>query len=110
MSNFETKLYYTITEVSAMLGVRPSMLRFWEKEFTTIRLYKNKSGKRFYTQENIELIQLIYHLTKEKGYTLEGAKEYIKLKGQRPPKKLQAIQQLKELKSFLIDLKIHIEK
>lgn len=71
------KLYYTITEVATMLKVNPSLLRFWEKEFDMIRPKKNKKGTRYYTKEDIELINKIYELVKDKGYTLEGAKKML---------------------------------
>ncbi|MEI7597363.1 MAG: MerR family transcriptional regulator [Bacteroidota bacterium] len=75
-----TKLYYTITEVAVMLKVNPSLLRFWEKEFDMISPKKNKKGTRHYTKKDIELIDTIYSLVKDKGFTLEGAKKFIKSK------------------------------
>jgi len=71
------KLYYTITEVAMMLKVNPSLLRFWEKEFNIIQPKKNKKGTRYYTKEDIEVINKIYSLVKEQGFTLEGAKKML---------------------------------
>jgi DNA-binding transcriptional MerR regulator len=69
------KRYYSIGEVAKAFNVQPSLLRFWEKEFKEIQPKKKNSGTRKYTSENILTIQFIYHLVKEKGMTLEGAKK-----------------------------------
>ena len=61
------KLYYSIGEVSKMFNVNTSLIRFWEKEFDIIKPKKNKKGNRFFTKLDINNIQLIYHLVKEKG-------------------------------------------
>ncbi|MBR1792655.1 MAG: MerR family transcriptional regulator [Bacteroidales bacterium] len=72
------KLYYTIGEVAEMLKVNTSLLRFWETEFPQLRPSKNSHGSRTYTEKDIELVKRIYHLTKECGYTLDGAREQLK--------------------------------
>ena len=72
------KLYYNIGEVSELFGLNPSSLRFWETEFSNIRPRKNKKGDRFYTVDDIKKIQLIYYLLRQRKYTIEGAKDYIK--------------------------------
>ena len=72
------KRYYSIGEVSDLFVVNPSLLRFWEKEFTGLRVRKTKAGQRLYTLENIQKIDQIFQLVKEKGYTLDGAKKAIK--------------------------------
>ena len=66
--------YYPIGLVAKDLGVAPSLIRFWEKQFPEIKPKKNKNGKRLYTKKEIEKIHLIFNLVKEKGYTLSGAK------------------------------------
>lgn len=68
------KLYYSIGEVAKAFNVNASLLRFWEKEFDVISPKKNKKGNRYFTPEDIKNLKLIYHLVKERGYTLEGAK------------------------------------
>ena len=73
------KLYYPIGEVAQMLNVNPSLLRYWETEFPSIRPHKNKKGTRYYTDDDIALLRQIYHLTRECGYTLEGARERLRL-------------------------------
>ena len=72
------KLYFSISEVAEKFNLAPSALRFWEKEFDTIKPFKNKKGNRFYTQEDIDHLALINHLVKERGLTLKGAKAKIK--------------------------------
>ena len=73
-----TKLYYTIGEVADMFNVNTSLIRFWEKEFTIIQPKKNKKGNRLFTPKDILNFNKIYHLVKEQGFTLEGAKNALK--------------------------------
>jgi DNA-binding transcriptional MerR regulator len=68
------KLYYSISEVAEMTGIKPYVLRFWEKEFALLRPKKNKAGNRSYQKKDIDLINQIKHLLYEEGYTIEGAK------------------------------------
>ena len=68
------KLYYSIGEVAKAFDVNTSLIRFWEKEFPILKPKKNKKGNRFFSQEDIKNLKLIYHLVKERGYTLEGAR------------------------------------
>lgn len=72
--NLPDKLYYSIGEVARAFDVNTSLIRFWEKEFDIIRPKKNKKGNRLFTPEDIKNLKIIYHLTKERGYTLEGAR------------------------------------
>ena len=77
--NFDkNKLFYSIGEVSKIFDVNASLIRFWEKEFKQLSPKKTESGKRKFTQKDIHTIHKIYHLVKEKGFTLAGAKEQIK--------------------------------
>jgi DNA-binding transcriptional MerR regulator len=73
-----TKLYYSIGEVAEMFDVSPSLIRYWETEFSSLKPHKNSKGDRRFTKQNIEQLNTIYHLVKEKGFTLEGAKREIK--------------------------------
>ncbi len=98
------KRYYSIGEVAERFGVATSLIRYWETHFDTIKPRKNKNGARQYTKNDIEAIQLIYHLVKEKGYTLNGAKETLK-SGEPVKGKLDAIEKLGKVKAFLLDLK-----
>ncbi len=103
------KKYYSIGEVAAMFGVATSLIRFWETEFDSIKPLKNKKGNRIYTKDDIEDIKIIYHFVKEKGYTLQGAKEHLKLDKNKNLEKIEAIQSLEKVRNFLIDLKKNLE-
>src|SRR5687768_14207357 len=72
------KRYYSIGEVAKLFNVNPSLIRFWENEFDVLQPKKNRKGNRLFTKEDLENIKIIYHLVKEKGYTLSGAKEEMK--------------------------------
>jgi DNA-binding transcriptional MerR regulator len=100
------KLFYSITEVAELFKVNASLIRFWEKEFDFLKPRKTAKGNRTYTKKDIENIKLVYHLVKEKGFTLQGAKEKLKQKpAQEINKNLEAIESLNKLKSFLVELK-----
>jgi DNA-binding transcriptional MerR regulator len=100
------KLFYSITEVAEQFKVNASLIRFWEKEFDFLKPRKTAKGNRTYTKKDIENIRLVYHLVKEKGFTLQGAKEKLKQKpAQEINKNLEAIESLNKLKSFLVELK-----
>ena len=99
------KLYYGIGEVAEMFSLAPSTLRFWEKEFTTIKPHKNKKGDRFFTKEDIDHIGLINHLVKEKGMTLKGAKTKIKENGEDVENNYAIVRKLQEIKDYLLDIK-----
>jgi DNA-binding transcriptional MerR regulator len=98
------KLYYSISEVARMFDVNTSLIRYWEKEFDCIKPVKNKKGNRQFTQSDIDNIRKIYHLTKECGFTLAGAKEQLKT-AEIEDEKLKALDTLAEIKAFLIDLR-----
>ena len=72
--NLPDKLYYSIGEVAKAFNVNASLIRYWEQEFPIIKPKKNKKGNRYFTPEDIKNMKIIYHLVKEKGYTLDGAR------------------------------------
>lgn len=72
--NLPDKLYYPIGEVARAFDVNTSLIRYWEQEFPILKPKKNKKGNRYFTPEDIKNLKIIYHLVKEKGYTLDGAK------------------------------------
>ena len=76
--NLSDKRYYKIGEVAKAFGVNASLIRFWDKEFDVLKPKKNNKGNRLFTQEDVKNLQLIYHLVKEKGFTLDGAKNKLK--------------------------------
>lgn len=100
-----TKLFYSIGEVAIMFKVNASLIRFWEKEFDIIKLKKNKKGDRFFTPEDIETFRVIYHLVKERGFTLQGAREKLKKNKEGTVKNVEVVNSLKKIKTFLLDLK-----
>ena len=99
------KRYFTIGEVAEMFDVSKSLIRFWENEFDILKPHKNSKGDRRFTQQNIEQIRLIYHLVKQRGFTLDGAKKEIIQHKSRLKEKQQMIARLESIKSFLVDLK-----
>lgn len=104
------KRYYTIGEVATDLGVATSLIRFWETEFDLIKPKKNRKGNRQFTKEDLKNVRLIYHLVKVKGYTLNGAREFIKNGVSDASSKIEMIESLKKIKSFLSDLKSDLQK
>ncbi|MEI6347110.1 MAG: MerR family transcriptional regulator [Bacteroidota bacterium] len=99
------KLYYTIGEVAQMFDVNTSLIRFWEKEFDAIKPTKNKKGNRLFTKQDVDNFHKIYHLVKEKGYTLAGAKEKLSVKEDETNNEMDVIFRLKKVKAFLLDIK-----
>ncbi len=104
--NLPDKLYYGIGEVAEAFGVNASLIRFWEKEFDAIKPRKNAKGNRKFTKEDIKNLELIYHLVKERGFTLEGAKIHLKEeKSRKTLSNFEVIRKLEHIKSQLIKLK-----
>ena len=101
----EGKLYYSISEVSKHFEVAPSLLRYWESEFKTIKPRRNTKGTRFYTKKDVDEIATIYLLVKEKGYTLQGAKDKIKSDKKGVNSNLEVIRKLENIKEFLAQIK-----
>lgn len=99
------KHYYSISEVGGKFGLAPSTLRFWEKEFDTIKPFKNKKGDRFYTQEDIDHLALINHLVKERGMTLKGAKTKIKENRSESENTFEIVQKLQMIKTYLLEIR-----
>ena len=99
------KLYYSIGEVAKTLNVNVSLVRFWEKEFDILQPKKNKKGKRMFTVTDFENLKLIYHLVKERGFTLEGSKNKLKDNKEDTINNFEIVTRLKEIRSFLSDLK-----
>jgi DNA-binding transcriptional MerR regulator len=99
------KPYYSISETAQMFKVNTSLLRYWEKEFTQIKPYKNKKGDRYFTPKDIEIIQIIYNLTKIQGYTLQGAKDELKRAYGKHASQAQAVATLREIREKLIAIR-----
>ena len=99
------KKYFAIGEVAEMFDVAPSLIRFWEGEFDIISPKKNRKGNRQFTKEDIENVRLIYHLVKEKGFTLQGAKDMLKNDSGKIQSDIDMIDSLKKVRSFLEELR-----
>lgn len=99
------KLYYSIGEVAEMFDLKDSTLRFWEKEFNIINPRKNEKGTRFYKEEDIAAVRVIYYLLKEQKLTLAGAKKKLKENKEGIIKKVEVVNRLQQIKKKLLDLK-----
>lgn len=99
------KIYYSIGEVAEQFNVAPSLIRFWESEFDIIQPKKNRKGNRQFTKEDIDNVKLIYHLVKEKGFTLQGAKEMLRHDLGEVKNKMEMIDSLKKIRQFLVELR-----
>lgn len=100
-----SKVYFSIGEVARMFNVNASLIRFWEKEFDIIKPQKNKKGNRLFTQEDVDNFHIIYHLVKERGFTLQGAKDKLKNNKEETIQQLEIIKSLSKVKEFLLEIK-----
>jgi len=101
----EGKRYYSIGEVAKAFDVNASLIRFWDKEFDILKPKKNAKGNRMFTPEDVKNLQLIYHLVKERGFTLEGAKTHLKEGQKKTLDKFEIINKLEAVKAQLTAIK-----
>jgi len=99
------KRYYSIGELAKAFNVNASLLRFWDKEFDILKPRKNAKGNRMFTPEDVKNIQLIFHLVKERGFTLEGAKIHLKEGQKKTLDKFEIINNLEGIKAQLMNIK-----
>lgn len=99
------KLYYSIGETAEILNVPVSTVRFWENEFDILKPMKNKKGNRMFTPEDIKNLKIIYHLLKEEGMTLLGAKKRLSGKWEETQYKYEINESLQKIKGLLLDLR-----
>ncbi len=99
------KIYYTIGEVADLFEVNTSLIRFWEREFDILKPQKNKKGNRLFTRQDLDNLRIIYHLVKERGYTLQGAREKLRQNREDVVNKVTMIDSLNRIKGFLNELK-----
>jgi len=92
-------------EVTEMFDVNASQIRFYEREFDIIQPKKNKKGNRLFTPEDIENLKIIFNLVKNKGYTLQGARDYLKSNKNQAKENQRIVNSLEKLKEFLIEVK-----
>ncbi|PLB85924.1 transcriptional regulator [Dysgonamonadaceae bacterium] len=105
----DKRLYYSIQEVADHFAVNVSLLRYWEKEFENIRPKKTAGGTRQYTKDDIRQIEIVYHLVKEKGMTIEGARQTLNSKKDDEEKRAEAVARLKEIRKELASIEEEFE-
>lgn len=103
------KKYFSIGEVAEQLDIAASQIRFWESEFDIINPQKNRNGKRQFTKDDIEKIKLVYHLVKNQGYTLQGAKNMLKNDAKAVKDKMEMIDTLQDVRSFLVGMRQELD-
>lgn len=106
--NLPDKLYYSIGEVARAFDVNASLIRFWEKEFDIIQPKKNKKGNRLFTPKDIKNLKIIYHLVKERGYTLEGARIALE-EDQNLEDEIELVFRLEKIKAEILSLKSYFD-
>jgi len=99
------KLFYKIGEVADMFKVNVSLIRFWEKEFDILKPKKNNKGNRMFTKKDVDNLTIIYHLVKERGFTLEGAKQKLKENKKDTIDNIEIVNHLKDIRGFLVRLR-----
>ena len=99
------KLFYPIGEVAQMFEVSVSSIRYWEKEFDILKPKKNKKGNRMFTRKDVDNLKIIYHLTKERGFTLEGAKKKLRENKTDTIDNVEIINHLKSIRQFLVEFR-----
>lgn len=98
------KRYYSIGEVAAIFDVNPSLIRFWEKEFSILKPRKGHSGARKFSQKDLDNFGLIYHLVKERGFTLKGAKTKLRENREDTARIAEAVKRLRRIRQALDDI------
>ena len=96
------KLFYKISEVAEMFNVNISAVRFWEKEFDILKPKKNKKGNRLFSPKDIKNIQIIYHLLKDRGFTIEGAKKKLKDNKADTIDNIEIVNHLRDIRGFFV--------
>ncbi len=105
------KLYSKIGDVAKTFNVNTSLIRYWEQEFDFISPKKNDKGTRYYTNKDIDNFELIHHLIKEKGMTIQGVKDYIiHKKENKSIEKLEVVVTLKKTRNLLAEIKEVLNK
>ncbi len=102
------KLYYPIGEVAGWFNVNTSLIRYWEKEFKQLQPRKTRKGDRLFRAQDIEFLKQIYYLLREKKYSIDGAKTYLKNNKEKANKDLSLLTNLKDIRNFLVSLKANL--
>lgn len=106
------KLFYTMGEVSEMFDVNQSLIRHWEKEFSVLRPKRNKKGNRLFSPQDVERLKLIYHLVKERGMTLEGARKALRQHrdDDKVPRDVELTERLQRIRSLLLEVREELKE
>ncbi|MGN0006630.1 MAG: MerR family transcriptional regulator [Alistipes sp.] len=101
------KLYYSMGEVTEMFDVNPSLIRYWGTQFDVLRPKRNKKGNRMFTAEDIATLKLIYHLVKERGMTIDGARKALKARRSDTavPRDVELLERLQRLRAMLVQVR-----
>lgn len=99
------KVFYTIGEVATMFAVNTSLIRFWDKEFPMLKPTKNKKGNRLFSPEDLEHFRLIYHLVKEKGMTIKGARTLLQKNKDGTAKTFEVVNKLLDIREQLVAIR-----
>ncbi|MFP9100036.1 MerR family transcriptional regulator [Flavobacterium sp. RHBU_24] len=99
------KRYYSIGELAKAFDVNASLIRFWDKEFDILKPKKNAKGNRMFTPDDVKNLQLIYHLVKERGFTLDGARVHLKEGQKKTMDTFEIIRKLEAIKTQLVNIK-----
>ena len=99
------KVYYSIGEVAELFEVNQSLIRYWEKEFDILKPQKNKKGNRLFTKQDINNLRIIYHLVKERGYTLSGARDKLRYNREDIEKTVEIIDSLQKVRTYLLTVR-----
>ena len=99
------KLLYSMGEVSEMFDVKPSLISYWESQFDVLRPKKNKKGNRLFTPEDVQMLKLIYHLVKEQGMTLEGAKRSLRQNRGSVVRDSELLERLQRVRALLVEVR-----
>jgi DNA-binding transcriptional MerR regulator len=104
-----SKQYYSISQVAQWFKVNNSLIRYWENEFDVLKPRKNRKGDRLFRPEDVKNLQLIYHLLRQRKFTIEGAKDYLKAHKAKADVNMQLVQSLTKFKSFLLELRANLD-
>ena len=103
------KIFYSIGEVSEMIGENQSLIRYWENHFDPLKPHKNKKGTRLFTKEDIETIKLIHHLVKERGMTIKGARQKLKDNREETINNFEIVQRLQDVRRQLTEIRDELQ-
>jgi len=103
------KIFYTTTEVADMIGENASLIRYWENQFDILKPQKNSKGNRFFSNDDIFNIKLIYHLVKERGLTLKGAQQKLKENREETINNFEIVKRLTEVRQQLIEIRNELQ-